>query len=182
MYFENNPLIANRDDIIKYVSINDSAYDNDLNLLLWDVQNRYVLGLLGTELYQELLIAIESNTITTAQKDLINRLIEFIAKYTIIEYINRGNYSAGALGFTELTNPESTKARDSQINYISRKYNNDLKRIASQIEAFILANKTDYKSFNVNCKSRKDNIFMRSVGVDRYSRYKDIKQGNIFEN
>ena len=126
---------------------------------VYTAQNKFILPILGTMLYQKLQNDIENNTLSGVYQTLVDDYItDTLVHYGVAEFLPWSLYQFGE-GGTMMSTPEfQTNPNKRDIDFILQKELQSAQFFAERLTDFLIANSQDYPEYwQTNGKS--DNIY-----------------------
>jgi len=165
-----------RGQIGKAVSVNFDLNDTGPTILA--AAESYILPWIGAELWEELVAAVDANSLTPAQDALLPYVQRSLAHFTMYEYIATGEILVSDAGVFRQENEERKTAYKSQVNNY-RKYMlvTGYAALESMLK-YLQANASDFPNWTSNPASKRnreafinyasDFQLVYSININRY--------------
>jgi len=152
-------LFISRDTLIKRTVVGGNINPEKLIPHVYTAQNKYILPILGTMLYQKLQADIEGNTLSGVYQTLVDDYItDTLVHYGVAEFLPWSIYQFGE-GGTMMSTPEfQTNPNKRDVDFLLQKSLQSAQFFAERLTDYLIANTPLYPEyFQTNGKS--DNVF-----------------------
>lgn len=131
--------------------INDNVDMKIITPTIEDVQRLYIEDVLGTQLFNQILSQIGSNTVSSANQTLLNDyILPFMKYYVLMEvspvfkmrYMNKG--------LMVKSSDNSQPASQEEMLYIMDRWRDNAQKLANKCTAYLADNTTTYPLFLTN--------------------------------
>lgn len=137
-------LIRPNDERLKaYV---ESGFDETLlSQLIWDVQELYILPILGTALYDELTLQTRTSALTAANQTLLFTKVQPVLVWMVLANgAHVFTYKFRKQGIVKQNSENSTSADLEEIDRMTKKFDTWAQSYAERLTKFLIENDTTY--------------------------------------
>ena len=143
-------LFITRNDIIKNTPLGGAIDADALLPFVRTAQEKYILNLLGTVLYNKLQDDIEAQTPFTGRyEELVDDYIKpTLIWYSCVEYIPFSAVQFKSNGAVKQVSEQSVQPGKNEIDYLLNKALNNADYYATRLQDFLIAYNTDLPEYN----------------------------------
>ena len=175
-------LIISENYLKEYTNINKNVDMTILTPILQEVQDFYIIPLLGSLLYNEVLGQVTTNTATVLNQTLLNLVVPCMLHYAKCEALPDMKYRLMNKGVM-IKNSENSSAADlSEIQFLMDRSRNKAEVYAQRTSDYLRRYQSSYPLYNLNAfidevKPIRNN-FTSGIMIDN-SPYDDLEFYNI---
>jgi len=154
-----NILFISRNDIVKRSPIGGNIDPEKIIPFVKTAQDKYILILLGTVLYEALQARVVLNTVTGAYKDLMDFYIkDTLVHYSVVEALPFLPYTIANGSIVKNISEQAVSPDKNDIDFLLQKELQTAQFYSERLVEFLIANNNIYPEYNQS-NGKSNNVF-----------------------
>jgi hypothetical protein len=154
-----NILFISRNDIVRRSPIGGNIDPDKIIPFVKTAQDKYILILLGTVLYEKLQADVAAGTITGVYKDLMDLYIkDTLVHYSVVESLPYLSYTIANGSIVKHISEQSVSPDKVDIDFLLQKSLQTAQFYAERLVEFLIANNNTYPEYN-QTNGKSNNIY-----------------------